>query len=251
MFETALWEVNGGPRQVASRWFNLPVAIAAHGLFGLSIVVLSYWRVGAVPEPNLPSVFVRFSPPPPLELGSPRGNRERVRPTQPATAPATPVQPQPDPTPSSVPATIPDAAPVDEGIDEPFGSEEGVTGGDPLGSEDGVLGGTDDSDGVVAEPEPEVVYQYGGGIEAPIKVYAPLPQYTEPARRARKEGVMIVQALIDRDGNVTQVKIVRGLGLGLDESAMTTVHQWRFEPARLQGRSVSIYYNLTIHFHLQ
>lgn len=90
-----------------------------------------------------------------------------------------------------------------------------------------------------------------GNILPPQKVYAPQPRYTEDARKARIQGVVILQAVIDVVGNVTRVKILKGLPEGLAESAMETVKEWRFKPATLDGEPVPVYLNLTVSFSLQ
>jgi protein TonB len=88
-------------------------------------------------------------------------------------------------------------------------------------------------------------------VVPPDKIVAPQPVYTEMARKARIQGVVIVQAIIDKEGNVTNVKILKGLPMGLDQSAVDAVKRWRFKPATLSGKPVSVYYNLTVNFRIQ
>jgi protein TonB len=90
-----------------------------------------------------------------------------------------------------------------------------------------------------------------GDIVAPLKIYAPQPQYTEEARRARVQGTVIVQAIIDCRGFVTEVNVLQGLPLGLSEATVSAVSQWRFTPATLNGMPISVYYNLAVNFRLQ
>ena len=90
----------------------------------------------------------------------------------------------------------------------------------------------------------------GGEVTTPRKIFAPSPQYTEEARQARVQGVVIVQAIIDCRGDVTDITVLKGLPLGLTEASVEAISQWRFEPARLDGRPVSVYYNLTVNFRL-
>lgn len=97
---------------------------------------------------------------------------------------------------------------------------------------------------------PDGPIQVGGDVKAPVKVYDPQPEYTEIARKARIQGVVIVQVIIDEEGNVTSAKILKGLPMGLDQTALEAVEQWRFEPAKLHGKPVSVYYNLTLNFTL-
>ena len=91
----------------------------------------------------------------------------------------------------------------------------------------------------------------GGEVKAPEKLVAPQPQYTEIARKARIQGVVIVQAIIDREGNVTNVKVLKGLPMGLEEAAVEAIKQWKFKPATLNGKPVTVYFNLTVNFKLQ
>jgi periplasmic protein TonB len=86
---------------------------------------------------------------------------------------------------------------------------------------------------------------------APNKISAPQPQYTEIARKARIQGVVIVQAIINKQGNVTDVKVLKGLPMGLDQAAVDAIRKWKFEPATLNGKPVDVYYNLTVNFTLQ
>jgi len=99
--------------------------------------------------------------------------------------------------------------------------------------------------------EPEGPIMVGGDVKAPSRVYDPRPQYTEIARKARIQGIVIVQATIDKEGNVTDAKILKGLPMGLDQEALNAVRKWKFEPATLNGKPVAVYYNLTINFTLQ
>ncbi len=101
----------------------------------------------------------------------------------------------------------------------------------------------------VAEPTGPIAV--GGDVQAPERVHAPQPQYTEIARKARIQGVVIVQAIIDKEGNVTNVKVLKGLPMGLEESAVDAIKTWRFKPATLNGKPVMVYYNLTVNFKLQ
>ena len=99
--------------------------------------------------------------------------------------------------------------------------------------------------------EPEGPIRVGGDVQPPVKVSAPSPQYTEIARKARIQGVVIVEAIIDKSGNVTNVKVLKGLPMGLDSAAADAVTKWKFKPATLNGKPVAVIYNLTVNFRLQ
>jgi protein TonB len=76
------------------------------------------------------------------------------------------------------------------------------------------------------------------------------PHYTEPARHAGIEGVVIVELVIDVDGAVESVKVHRGLPLGLTQNAVDAVRQWRFAPSTYNGHPVAVRYILTVRFNL-
>lgn len=93
--------------------------------------------------------------------------------------------------------------------------------------------------------------QVGAGVNPPERIYDPQPKYSEEARKARVQGAVILQAVIDTLGNVQDVTVLKGLSLGLTESAMETVRQWRFKPATMNGEPVAVYYNLIVTFSVQ
>jgi len=93
--------------------------------------------------------------------------------------------------------------------------------------------------------------EVGGGVAAPVKIYAPPPRYTEEARLARVQGVVVLRTVIDMQGNVVQAEVLRGLTKGLSESAVQTVSEWKFKPATRAGEPVPVYFIVTISFSIQ
>ncbi|PYQ51542.1 MAG: hypothetical protein DMF59_07485 [Acidobacteria bacterium] len=92
----------------------------------------------------------------------------------------------------------------------------------------------------------------GGDVTAPTVIMPRAePQYTELARKARIEGVVIIEAIIDRNGYVTDARTLKPLPLGLDQSALDAVRKWKFRPGTLNGQPVPVIYNLTVIFRLQ
>jgi protein TonB len=100
-----------------------------------------------------------------------------------------------------------------------------------------------------AEPEGPIIV--AGDVQKPEKLSGPDPVYTEIARKARIQGVVIVQAIIDKGGDVQNVKVLKGLPMGLDQAAVDAVKKWKFKPATLNGKPVAVYYNLTVNFRIQ
>lgn len=94
------------------------------------------------------------------------------------------------------------------------------------------------------------LYHVGGGVSAPQVIYSPQPEFTDAARRAKYEGVCIVSLVVDAQGNPQRVRIVRHLGMGLDEKALEAVRRYKFKPAMLQGRPVPVEVQIQVNFHL-
>ena len=90
----------------------------------------------------------------------------------------------------------------------------------------------------------------GGEVTRPVPISTPPPAYTEAARRARIEGVVILEAVVDQEGLVTSTRVLKPLPFGLDAKAREAVERWRFEPAALHGRPVEVYETVTVRFSL-
>ena len=163
---------------------------------------------------------VRFRPPPPEQKQEiPKARSKKV--------------PIPDPTPDEP---------------EPIRLEEEIEQEMELPTDDIVFGIPEGP----PPSEPTGPIHVGGDMNPPEKINAPQPQYTEIARKARIQGVVIVQAIIDKTGAVTSVKLLKGLPMGLDQAALDAIKRWKFKPATLaDGRPVAVYYTLTVNFQLQ
>lgn len=95
------------------------------------------------------------------------------------------------------------------------------------------------------------VYEISDSIRPPIAAFQPVPSYTPEAREAKIEGIVILQMVIRKDGTVTDVKVVRGLGYGLDEAARDAiVNKWKFRPGTLNGRPVNVRAHAEVSFRL-
>jgi len=100
------------------------------------------------------------------------------------------------------------------------------------------------------EPSGPVRYVAGGNITEPVKINAPQPVYPETARRARLQGVVILECIIDKHGNVKSVKVLRGMPLGLTDAAVNAVKKWKFKPSTMNGKPVEVIYVLTVRFQI-
>lgn len=90
----------------------------------------------------------------------------------------------------------------------------------------------------------------GGGVSEPVLLYAPDPEFSDEARRAKYQGVCVVGLIVDAQGNPQQVHIVRPLGMGLDEKAMEAVRQYKFKPAVFHGHAVPVEINIEVNFRI-
>jgi protein TonB len=259
MFEHSLIDL-AATKRPRRRWLSLPAAILLHvGAFGI-FMLSSYWQVEAVPAPMTNEVFFVSAapPPPPPPLGS---GRPETKPEV-KTAEVKPVVPQQAVQPGEV-ADLKSAAPSQSSVvnditglppgGDPRGDKNGVENGDPDFGVPHSTGPVGPAVPVLATPEPvnDKPIQVGGAVLKPEVIVRTEPRYTELARKARVEGVVVIQAVIDERGYVTDVQLLRGQPMGLDQAAMDAVKTWRFKPATLHGQPVKVYFNLTVNFTLQ
>jgi periplasmic protein TonB len=142
----------------------------------------------------------------------------------------------------------------------------GQVGGQLGGQIGGVLGGTPggtgtDKDAAPAPPPPPPPpppvaapsgpMRVGGDVKAPSVIKRVEPDYTETARKGRITGVVIIEAIINKNGDVEQVRVLKGLPLGLSEKAEDAVKQWKFKPGTLNGEPVPVIFDLTVNFTMQ
>jgi periplasmic protein TonB len=94
------------------------------------------------------------------------------------------------------------------------------------------------------------VFKVGGGISAPRPTSTPDPDYTEEARLAKTQGTCTLWLIVDSAGHPRDIRVVHGLGFGLDAKAMEAVQQWRFDPALKDGKPVTVQISIEVEFHL-
>jgi protein TonB len=100
-------------------------------------------------------------------------------------------------------------------------------------------------------PVDDVPIYLRAGITRPEILDRTEPRYTELARRSNVQGTVIVEAVIDEQGRVRDVKVLKGLPLGLDQSAVDAVRRWLFRPAMMGDRPVKVFYSLTVTFRIR
>jgi protein TonB len=94
------------------------------------------------------------------------------------------------------------------------------------------------------------VFRVGGGVSKPRLVYAPDPEYSEEARKAKFMGTCTLSLIVGADGRARDIQVSRSVGLGLDEKAIEAVKTWKFDPAMKDGKPVAVAIAIEVTFHL-
>ncbi|WP_263367155.1 energy transducer TonB [Edaphobacter bradus] len=90
----------------------------------------------------------------------------------------------------------------------------------------------------------------GGSVTAPEVLYLVEPEFSEEARKAKVSGDVSVYLWVDEHGKPTHVRVVHGMGLGLDERAIEAVKQYRFKPAMENGKPVTVEMYVVVNFQI-
>jgi len=133
--------------------------------------------------------------------------------------------------------------------------------GDPLGLLAGTSGGPGQRGGIGAGLGGGIGDGPGGGFSGgeivrekltrtPQVIYQEEPQYSEPARRAHVQGFVRLRIDVGIDGRPSNIRVVKAMGLGLDENAIEAVKRWRFRPALIGDRPVIAPALVEVGFHL-
>jgi periplasmic protein TonB len=94
------------------------------------------------------------------------------------------------------------------------------------------------------------VYHAGGDVSMPQLVSKVEPEYSEEARKAKYSGTVLLSIVVDEHGLPRNIKVIRPVGLGLDEKAIDAVSRWRFRPGLKGGRAVAVQANIEVSFRL-
>ena len=87
-----------------------------------------------------------------------------------------------------------------------------------------------------------------GDVQAPVLIKKVEPVYPAALRQARVSGAVMIEAIIGRDGNVREARVIRSAHPSLDEEALKAVKLWVYKPATWKGRPVSVYLTVTTTF---
>jgi TonB family protein len=89
-----------------------------------------------------------------------------------------------------------------------------------------------------------------GGVSNPIPIVSPEAEFSDEARRNKYQGVCMIAVIVDAHGYPRNPRVVRSLGMGLDEKALEAVSRYRFKPALKDGKPVAAMINVLVDFRL-
>lgn len=172
------------------------------------------------------------------------------------TRPKTSV-PKPKPVFVPVPDLTPDEPePVYQQEEEPLPDIKGqlstdLSLGEIYGPPGGGGGGSGPMEGSGGGTGGDGIYTVGAGIIPPEAIVKPDPKFTDDAIRNRISGVVLLYGVVRKNGRIDSLKVIRGLGYGLDEEALNTVAtKWKFKPAMKDGKPVDCYVTIEVNFTL-
>jgi protein TonB len=211
-------------------------------------------REAPAAKPVMPSPVVRVRRDPPV-----RSTARLTRPVEPPRVIPKPIDVPTPPTPQTVQAPVVEA-PADSASTVGLlaakttvtshgpGSAGGIGVGAGSGLGEGVGSGIGDGSGGGAGGG---VFGPGSGVTPPSVLREVRPTYSDDARRRGLEGSVALKIVVLRDGSVGNVRVVRGLGAGLDQKAIDAVRQWRFRPASRHGVPVDVVVDISVDFKLR
>lgn len=188
------------------------------------------------PPPPPPDIEPRPDPPPPPPAPAPPA------PAPPVVAPVVSAPADANDragVPTATTATAPSNGPGDGG-GTGTGTGTGAGPGNGAGIGDGSTAGTGGGP-----------YRPGSGITPPSIVREVKPVYTEEGRRRGLQGDVVMEVVVRSDGTIGNVRVLQGLGSGLDQRAIDAVRQWRFNPARRYGTPVDVMVEIAVEFRLR
>lgn len=94
------------------------------------------------------------------------------------------------------------------------------------------------------------VQRIGGAVSKPELIFKPEPEYSDEARKAKFQGSVLLAIVVLADGSTSNIRVIRPLGLGLDEKAIEAVQKWRFRPSMKNGQAVPVHAQVEVNFRL-
>lgn len=234
------------------------VSMSVHALAALALVWFTFAKVHEAKQiqDDTPQRVVWVPAPGPSGGGggSPKPAPPKVTPPQAAKL-ETPapvvipdeVVPAPTPVPVEAPTTIVAEAPTAGAVGNP-GAAPGTGKGNGSGTGDGDGRGPGSEKGFGGG-----AYHPGNGVSWPQPTYRATPQYTADAMKARAQGVITVECVVEPTGECGDVRILQAFSppYGLDQQALATAKRWKFRPGTREGQPVPVIVNLAIEFNIR
>jgi|RhiMethySRZTD1v2_1073278.scaffolds.fasta_scaffold00313_25 periplasmic protein TonB len=240
--------VTGKARHLPSH-ASLPIVlstIAQATVVTALLVIPALFVAEQLPEMPTMMAFVAPPPPPPAPPPPPMQRPAPAKPiaqAQPAASTSQLVAPV------EAPKSIEPEPAGEDYLDE--GVPGGVEGGVPGGIVGGVIGGLPEPPPPPPAPAVRPPVRIGGQIQTPTLVHRVEPFYPPTAVDARLQGIVILEAIVDRDGTVAEVKVLRSVNALLDREAVLAVKQWRYSPLVLNGIRERFVLTVTLTFSLE
>jgi protein TonB len=229
------------------RWLTTSGSVLVHSIGVAATIAMPLLLWSALPEPAsavraffVEPLVVPPPPPPPPALARPAA----VSRTTPGAVPDRAVG-------FVALIEVPSELKPEEGLDLGIegGVVGGVAGGIPGGVIGAVVGGLPES--AVEPPPPVRPLRVSGLVKEPAKVRHVNPIYPPVASAARVEGVVILEALVDVQGHVVEVKILQAASSFFEDAAREAVRQWIYTPTLLDGVPVPLIVTVTVTFQLE
>jgi len=250
LFQDSLLESSGGQRKRRT-WATLLSFFLEGFLLGV-LVLIPLWFTDVLPKQQL-MTFLEAPPPPPPPPPAPARATTPVRVIKVTSEIANGQLRAPGRIPTKIQLIKEDDAPPPSAISG--GVVGGVPGGIPGGQLGGVIGGiispTSNVPAVPTLSRPTALrVRVSQGVSRGLLIYRVEPAYPVLARQARIQGVVVLTAIISKDGNIENLQLVSGHAM-LAPSAIEAVKQWRYRPYLLNGVPVEVETTVNVNFQLQ
>jgi len=239
--------IEQNPLRTGSKAFDVAISIALHVILIGTPILLGLFFTDTINIKQYASMLL-VAPPPPPPPPPPATNVVRAAPVHRVFTSGGKLL-----APTVIPKEI---AQLKESPLEPdsFGVEGGVPGGVPGGQMGGVIGGVIGGVSTSVKPplpvgKPTAPIRVGGRVKPPKPIVQVHPEYPLLAKQARIQGQVQIDAILDEQGNVVEMRVVSGPPL-LHQAALDALKQWKYEPVYLNDQPIAVEMIVTINFQL-
>jgi periplasmic protein TonB len=244
-FQSSMLEYNR--MKSGSKFMNMVISLTVNCTIVIIPIILTLYFTDTLDLKQFASTFLVAPPPPPPPPPPPAAAIVHVRPTAHLMDAGKLVAPRVIP--KEVKIIKEEAAPDLGGGGVAGGVPGGVAGGSMGGVIGGVIGGMSTVQPLAPKREPKAPVRVGGRVKEPRVIQRVDPVYPALAKQTHMQGSVIIDAIIDEHGYITEMKVVSGPPL-LIQSALDAVRKWRYEPTYLNDEPVPVQLNVTVTFRL-